>query len=94
MGMTIMKRILSAVFFSAILASAGSAPAQPLSELSCSELWFARNRIYAKAGYCFESDRAIAVFGRRCYPPYGRLSRHQQRRVNQIKRWEARKGCP
>ncbi len=75
------------------IAGAGSAAAQGLSEMSCSELWYARNAIYAEAGYCFKTRRARAVFGRRCYPPYGELSRWQRRRVSQIQHWEDVKGC-
>lgn len=90
---TMMKRAKVAIFFSAILVSATAAGAEPLSELSCSELWYARNSIYAEAGHCFKTDRAIAVFGKRCYAPYGQLSPSEQSRVDEIKEWEARKGC-
>ena len=59
----------------------------------CDQLWQARNGIFAEAGHCFKSSRAIAVFGRRCYPPYGRLSAAQQARVNSIVAEESRLGC-
>ncbi|MEJ2228623.1 MAG: YARHG domain-containing protein [Alphaproteobacteria bacterium] len=61
--------------------------------MSCGELWYARNAIYADAGYCFKTRRARRVFGRRCYPPYGRLTGYEKRRVQRIERWEYRKGC-
>jgi hypothetical protein len=64
-----------------------------LASMSCSELWYARNALFAQAGYCFKTDRAIAVFGKRCHPPYGELSGYEKRRVDEIKEWEARKGC-
>lgn len=59
----------------------------------CYRLWYRRNAIYARNGYCFRTARAIAVFGLRCYPPYGRLNRWEQRRVSRIIRRERRLGC-
>lgn len=86
---------LGALALGAVLLFAGSggAAAQGYREMSCSELWYARNAIYAEAGYCFKTRRARAVFGRRCYPPYGHLSRGERRRVNRIQHWEDVKGC-
>ena len=75
---------------------AGSAPAQAQSgyaSMSCGQLWYARNLIYANRGYCFQTQRAIRAFGPRCYPPYGRLTQAEQRRVADIQRWERRRGC-
>ncbi len=74
----------------------GAAPAQAQSRyagMSCSQLWYARNLIYANRGYCFQTQRAIRAFGTRCYPPYGRLTQAEQRRVAEIQRWERRRGC-
>jgi hypothetical protein len=62
-------------------------------EMSCRELWHERNAIYAEAGYCFQTERARRVFGRGCFPPYGRLTSWQSERVARIQRWEARRGC-
>jgi len=56
---------------------------------TCDRLWYQRNAIYARKGYCFKTRRARAVFGRRCYPPYGSLSRRERRRVERIK-WRER----
>jgi len=75
------------------LMAAAPAGAQQLSELSCKALWVQRNSIYAERGYCFKTKDAIAVFGKRCYPPYGQLSPDEQRYVDEIRYWEARKGC-
>ena len=61
--------------------------------MSCDELWYARNEIYANKGYCFKTARARSVFGRGCFPPYGRLTSREQNRVADIERWEYRKGC-
>lgn len=67
--------------------------AQDAGYLSCSELWYKRNEIYARNGYCFKTPRALAVFGRGCFPPYGAMSGWEKRRVNELQYWEARKGC-
>jgi hypothetical protein len=87
--------LLTALAFVAVFVLSGSASAyaQSLRWMSCGELWYARNAIYADAGYCFKTRRARRVFGRRCYPPYGRLTRHERRRVSRIESWEYRKGC-
>lgn len=69
------------------------AAAQDPSYMSCEELWHARNRIYARNGHCFNTDRGRAVFGAGCFPPYGRLSGGEKSRVNQLQMWERRKGC-
>lgn len=69
------------------------AHAQHPADMSCSELWRARNEIYARNGYCFKTARARAVFGPGCYPPYGRLHGWEKRRVDEIQMWEARNGC-
>jgi hypothetical protein len=63
------------------------------SEMSCGELWYARNRIYARNGYCFNTPRAKAQFGDGCFPPYGRLHGWEKSYVNTLQMWERRKGC-
>ena len=84
--------LISAVFLM-FLASSMVAGSLNVKAETCSDLWFARNQIYANNGYCFKSRRAINTFGRNCFPPYGRLSRNQQARVNAIKARERRRGC-
>ena len=69
------------------------AQAQGYSNMSCGQLWYARNRIYADAGYCFKTSRARRTFGAGCFAPYGRLSGYAKERVEQIKSWEAQLGC-
>jgi hypothetical protein len=71
-----------------IIGIAGSASAQ-----SCDGLWYERNSIYARNGYCFQTARARAVFGPGCVPPYGQLSGWEKQRVNQIQTLERRMGC-
>ena len=67
--------------------------AKAYGNLSCGQLWYERNAIFAQYGYCFKTQQAINTFGRRCYPPYGNLPASAQRRVNEITAWEQRKGC-
>lgn len=59
----------------------------------CESWWYQRNAIYARNGYCFQTQRARAVFGRGCFPPYGKLSAFEQREVNRLKAKERGFGC-
>jgi hypothetical protein len=80
----------------ALLVTCGSATptaAQNPAHMSCAELWYARNEIYARNGFCFKTRRAQAVFGRGCFPPYGELKRWERNRVNELQMWESRNGC-
>lgn len=52
--------------------------------LSCDELWYARNYIYSEAGFCFKTSRAISTFGKACFAPYGKLNDQQKTFVDQI----------
>lgn len=61
--------------------------------MGCDDLWYARNAIYARNGYCFQTERAISVFGRGCFAPFGRVYGREQRRLNEIIYWERVKGC-
>jgi hypothetical protein len=84
-----------AIGLASTLAPGAVAPAraEDPAYMSCGELWHARNRIYARNGYCFKTPRAIAVFGEGCFPPFGRLRGWEKDRVDEIQMWEARKGC-
>ncbi len=91
---------ISAMMFLVFLApvmfpgsGSGNAQAQSLAGMSCHDLWYERNRIYAARGYCFKTSRAINVFGRGCFAPYGRLSGAEQRRVGAIRGQERYMGC-
>ncbi|WP_316859519.1 YARHG domain-containing protein [uncultured Cohaesibacter sp.] len=70
------------------------ANAQSYASMSCGQLWYERNAIYARQGYCFKTARAQRAFPRSCHAPWGRLSYSQQNRVNSIVYWERRYGCP
>jgi hypothetical protein len=61
--------------------------------LSCNQLWYERNKIFAAAGLCFKSERAISVFGTRCFPPYGELPDFRREVVREILGYEQAKGC-
>ena len=61
--------------------------------LSCEQLWYERNAIYARHGYCFKDPRAIARFGTDCRPPYGVLPSHLGGIVENIRALEKRRGC-
>lgn len=88
-----MTAVLAAAAAGVLLLSTGSAVAQSYRGMSCGQLWYARNAIYASKGYCFETQQAIRVLGRACFPPFGRLNRAEQREVETIRAWERRKGC-
>ena len=73
--------------------ASNSGNATDYSSMSCYDLWYARNQIFANEGYCFQTGKALNVFGRRCYPPYGRLNGWERDEVSRIKYWERQKGC-
>jgi len=89
----ISKTLVAAVLVTSVVVGAGPASADPYANWSCSKLWYARNSIYADFGYCFETKKAINVFGYVCHPPYGKLPKWAQKKVNKIKYWENVKGC-
>ncbi|MHB1109400.1 MAG: YARHG domain-containing protein [Devosia sp.] len=83
----------AAAGIAAVLFMSGTAMAESYRTMSCSELWYERNAIYADNGYCFKTAKARRVFGSACFPPYGKLSRSEQKEVDAIRRWERRKDC-
>jgi YARHG domain-containing protein len=76
-----------------LIAASMPAKAQSYGELSCGQLWYERNAIYAQYGHCFKTAPAINAFGPGCFPPYGRLPPHAQSLVNEIIAWERRRRC-
>lgn len=88
---------ISALVFMASLISAGSgfstAQAQSMQGMTCYDLWFERNSIFANKGFCFRSQRAQSAFGAACFPPYGQLSRNEQWRVDALQRQERNMRC-
>jgi len=94
------KFFLSSLFlkiglFVLVLATSGIARSNSNSynNMGCYELWYARNAISAKKGYCFTKRKSINAFGKRCYPPYGELNRWETDEANNIRYWERRNGC-
>jgi YARHG domain-containing protein len=92
MWTNVSRRICVGVVVAAGLTTGGAQIAS--AQGVCEQLWLERNQIFADAGYCFKTERAIRVFGRNCVPPYGRLSGNAQARVDNIQRQERRNGCP
>ncbi|RMD47401.1 MAG: YARHG domain-containing protein [Alphaproteobacteria bacterium] len=60
----------------------------------CDRLWYERNAIYAAKGYCFQTERARRAFPNSCFPPWGKLNRAEQRKVDRIRARERALGCP
>ena len=79
----------------ACLAALVTSPA--IAAFPCDELWGERNAVYADAGYCFKTARAIKAFGNagcryddiRDVP----LSARDRQKVNEILRQERENGC-
>jgi hypothetical protein len=90
---TIRKAAVAAAALAALIATSSFAEAANYGAMSCSQLWYARNSIYAQNGYCFKTARARSVFGPGCFPPFGKLSGYEQQEINDIQYWESRKGC-
>ena len=87
-------RNLLVVLSLAVLACVASPPAPHAAESKiCEQLWYNRTAILARRGKCFQDQRALEVFGQRCFPPYGKLPFRDQRRVDNIRRQERRNGC-
>ena len=87
------KSFAAALVAASALAAAQVAQAQDAAGMSCDQLWYARNQIYARNGYCFKTPQAIATFGYGCFPPFGKLSRGETARINELQYWERRNGC-
>lgn len=63
------------------------------ANLSCEQLWYERNAILARHGYCFETARALETFGNVCAPPNGKLPANLDGVVSNIKTWAQQRGC-
>ncbi len=65
-----------------------------LRQLSCQALWEVRNQIYFENGYCFQTRRAISLFGNdSCYTRNPDLGSIEQANVAAISAVEDRMGC-
>ncbi len=69
-----------------------------LAAFPCDELWAERNAVYAEAGYCFKTPRAIRAFGNAgCkYDDLADvpLSARDRAKVADIQRQEQAHRCP
>jgi hypothetical protein len=88
-----MKTWLLLLCLAALMADVAPPPAAARQAPTCDRLWYDRTAIYARRGKCFRDQRALKVFGQKCFSPYGRLTFRDQRRVNDIARQERRLGC-
>ena len=74
-----------------------SAAQEDLVSMSCGDLWYRRNEIFARNGYCFKTDRAIRIFGNQGCRFYVEadvpISRAEREEVEIIRAIERRKGC-
>jgi hypothetical protein len=77
--------------------SAAPAAAQDFWSLSCGDLWYQRNAIFARNGYCFKTDRGLRVFGnancRFWVEADVPMSRGERQQVEIIRDVERQKGC-
>jgi len=61
---------------------------------NCWDLWYERNAIYDRNGYCFSTQLGQQTFDNSdCWTRTPALSQGEQRRVAEIKRQEQRQGC-
>lgn len=66
----------------------------PLWAGACEDLWFTRNQVMDRAGYCFESNLARSVFDNSdCIGQDVRLAPDQEALVAEIRALEAEIGC-
>lgn len=90
-----MRILLATALTGSLLLGAIVSTSSPASaQGTCYSLWYERNEIYARNGYCFKTARAREVFGAGCFPPYGRLTGWEARRVRDLQAQEDAIGCP
>lgn len=81
----------------AACANLSPAAAQDYWSLSCGDLWYRRNAIFARNGYCFKTDRALRVFGNENCRYYVEadvpMSQGERRQVEILRDVERQKGC-
>jgi hypothetical protein len=67
---------------------------EPAFADSCYDLWYERNSIYNDNGYCFQTQLGQETFDNSdCTTNHVRLSRSEQRQVDNIKDEEESRGC-
>lgn len=80
--------------FAAGLAAGLTSLVPAASAASCWDLWYERNAIYDRNGYCFSTNLGQRTFNNAdCWTRNPTLSQWEQRRVAQIQAEERRRGC-
>lgn len=70
------------------------APQVSFAQNSCYDLWYARNEIYHRNGYCFQTQMGRRTFGNdNCYTRAPQFTRAEKLRIESIRREERRRGC-
>ncbi len=94
------RALTMAMLASSLLSFTSLAPparAQNYWGMSCGDLWYARNAIYARNGYCFKTERAISVFGNANCRFYNEgdvpMSAYERQQLQAIVSVERQKGC-
>ncbi len=68
-----------------------------LLKLNCYELWYQRNTILWVAGYCFQTRRAIRIFGNGACAYHGEhdapMTEQDRQLINSIRQIERANGC-
>lgn len=62
-------------------------------DLGCDDLWYARNEIFARNGFRFETARGRAAFGGDGWTRNPRLNRFERANVDMFESAEYRHGC-
>jgi hypothetical protein len=61
---------------------------------SCYDLWYQRNAIYDARGFCFDTQLGQETFDNSdCWTKTPKLTRAEQRRVDEIRAEERRRHC-
>jgi hypothetical protein len=88
-----LKPLAAAIALTGSLMAAAPAVGQGI----CDSLWYERNEIYKRNGYCFKTARAIATFGNAgcAYDVEAAvpLSGWERRRIQELIRAERANGC-
>lgn len=80
--------------FAAGLAAGLTGLVPAASAASCWDLWYERNAIYDRNGYCFSTSLGQRTFNNAdCWTKNPALSASEQRRVARIQAEERRRGC-
>lgn len=89
-----LKAPLRTFLFSLLVASPATSEVWQYGEAECNQLWFMRNLIMDRAGYCFGSNLGKALYDNGdCTGKQVTLTQRQQRQVAKIQKLEREIGC-